>query len=313
MEQQNDVVNIEARPRLPESGGFLQFYKWGDFQKTVGRTVYRFGTATNLDGVQVIEMLLPLGNKYWYVPRGLPNNDTIRAAQEQGILFLRYEPMENLYVLPGSKPTFPVSPPATLILDLTKNEDDLLTNMHEKTRYNIRLAERKGVTVSKIPLENFEVFWKLMEETARRDKFRTHEKEYYKTMVATLQSQTCKVELWCAAWQGKPLAVGLWIYFGEMVTYLHGASSSEDRNLMAPYLLHWEVIKDAKAHGYTRYDFWGIAPQKKTTGTETWGGLTRFKMGFGGEVIQFPGTFDLPISKLGYTLYKLARKIRRLG
>lgn len=284
---------------------FLQGSSWGEFQMKVGRTVLRFGE------VQVIETLLPFGKKYWLVPRGVPTGEVVNEARTRGILFLRYEPSISQSIISGSKSTIPVSPPATLILDLTKSEEQLLNEMHEKTRYNIRLAERKGVVVSQ--LQNFDEFWKLMEETAKRDTFRTHEKNYYQTMVETLQSEPCKIELWAATWQGKTLAAGIWIYFGDTVTYLHGASSSEDRNVMAPYLLHWEVMRDAKKRGCKTYDFWGIAPQKKIAGTESWGGITRFKTGFGGAVVEYPGTYDLPISKFGYTLYTLLRKIRRLG
>ncbi|MBI5071795.1 peptidoglycan bridge formation glycyltransferase FemA/FemB family protein [Candidatus Falkowbacteria bacterium] len=187
-------------------------------------------------------------------------------------------------------------------MDLTKSEDELLAAMHEKTRYNIRLAEKKNLALKTGTVDDF---WKLMEETTKRDEFRAHPKKYYEKMFEKLadgEKNKMRGEL-KIVYQGiAPLAAAIIGYFGDTVTYLHGASSYEYRNLMAPYLLHWEIIKEAKKLGYKFYDFWGIDEKK-------WPGVTRFKKGFGGFEINYPGTFDLPINKLWYKIYNLAKKI----
>jgi lipid II:glycine glycyltransferase (peptidoglycan interpeptide bridge formation enzyme) len=107
------------------------------------------------------------------------------------------------------------------------------------------------------------------------------------------------------AYQGdKCLAAGLWSFYGNKVTYLHGASDHKSRQLMAPYLLQWEVIKQAKDGGYSYYDFFGIDAQK-------WPGVTRFKVGFGGRVVNYAGTYDLVFKPVKYYFYNLLRKVRR--
>ena len=122
--------------------------------------------------------------------------------------------------------------------------------MHPKTRYNIRLAERHGVSVEKVDLseENFEMFLKLLIKTSKRDKFSTHPKKYYKKMIETLggSENDAHIALFVAKYKNKPLAAELVMFFGETATYLHGASSEEERGVMAPYAIHWEIIKEVK-------------------------------------------------------------------
>jgi lipid II:glycine glycyltransferase (peptidoglycan interpeptide bridge formation enzyme) len=98
------------------------------------------------------------------------------------------------------------------------------------------------------------------------------------------------------------------IYFGDTATYLHGASSRERRELMAPHLLHWTAMMDAKSWGFRTYDFWGVAPE----GVEghSWAGITRFKRGFGGKYVAYPGTYDVPVDRFWYGLYAATQKLR---
>ncbi|NIP32988.1 peptidoglycan bridge formation glycyltransferase FemA/FemB family protein, partial [Candidatus Saccharibacteria bacterium] len=123
-------------------------------------------------------------------------------------------------------------------------------------------------------------------------KFRAHPKSYYKKILESLGSMA---EVWFAEYKGKVIAANLMIFWGNTVLYLHGASSRDHKNVMAPYLLHWELIKRAKADGYKYYDFWGIAPPDSPN--HPWAGITRFKKGFGGTEVKYPGTFDLAINK----------------
>jgi len=301
----------------PRSGGFLGSWEWGAFQEAVGRKALRFVDEGGAYA-QVIQHELPFGKKYWFAPRRSMIAGLGDEAKRQGVLFVRFEPLSLGEVLKGAKKTIHVSPPATLIVDLTNSEDALLSGMHEKTRYNIRLAARKSVKCPAFAkatagrqvssVKGFEDFWNLLQETAKRDGFRTHPRVYYEKML-----EVPFVELWTATWEEKTLAAGLWSFFGDTATYLHGASSGDHRNVMAPHLLHWEVIRSAKSRGMKVYDFWGIEPKTSNLKPKTsWGGMTRFKIGFGGEVVEYPGTYDLPISTFGYTLYKIVRKMRRI-
>ena len=206
---------------------------------------------------------------------------------------------------------------------MSAEDDARLAAMHEKTRYNIRLALRRGVEIRPLPSilsptgrgkgeGGLDEFLKLLEETAKRDKFRAHPRAYYEKMTETLETaqqlngsttERLFIQLWLARFEGKAIAGALVGYFGDTATYLHGASSHEYRHLMAPYALHWEIMRDARAIGFEKYDFWGIDEKK-------WPGVTRFKKGFGGEVVRYPGAFDLPISRFWYTLYRLGKQLK---
>lgn len=225
----------------------------------------------------------------------------------------------------------------TLLIDLAQSEEELLAAMHEKTRYNIRLALRRGVEIRDSRLEirdDFEKFWKLLEETAKRDKFRTHERGYYEKILEILGDSRLEIRdseqisniqspisnrmhmrLHIAYSDSTPLAAAMVGYFGDTATYLHGASSYAHRALMGPYALHWQIMQEVKKEGYKFYDFWGIHSPSPSMGegggegVRDWSGMTRFKMGFGGKVVNYPGTFDLPLSQFWYMVYRLGRNI----
>lgn len=216
------------------------------------------------------------------------------------------------YIIAPSIPTDPRQPAATSIIDLTKSDDELFADMHEKTRYNIRLAAKKGIHIIEskpagLPLEHFLV---MLNETATRGGFQSHEIGYYRRMGAALGSHATKpsvmhVRLFMAYENEKPIAGALVSFFGDTATYLHGASTYESRQLMGPYLLHWEIMRASRNAGYKHYDFWGIDAKK-------WPGVTTFKVRFGGHPVIYPGTFDLPLDPIWYNLYRAVRKIRRM-
>jgi len=216
-----------------------------------------------------------------------------------------------------------IQPRNTLILDLTKSEEELLKEMKPKTRYNIRLAERKGVRIRNyesgiMNQEYFEKFWELVEETSRRDKFSSHNKNYYWKMLESLNG-ICKnsltAKLYLAEYKNRTIAANIVLSFGDFCVYLHGASSSEHRNVMAPYLLQWRQILDAKKTGCKAYDFWGIDSSKSQINSKSndWSGITRFKKGFGGQERNYVGAYDLIFSRKKYYAYKLSKKIRSLS
>lgn len=296
-------------------GGFLQSWQWGEFQRSLGRDVLRLREQDAL--AQLIRMPLPFGKSYWYCPRGplgaLPSI-AMDADVKRG-LFLRVEPAAPPE---GGVKVRDVQPGQTMIVDLRREREAIMAAMHEKWRYNIRLAERKGVKVYVAGERDpgaLDVFWALLEETTERDGFRAHDKEYYRSMLEALSGDPASdgktrpvARLVFAEHDGRVLAANFMIYFGDTATYLHGASSRARRELMAPQLLHWTAMLDAKAWGYAAYDFWGVAPE----GAENhpWAGVTRFKKGFGGTYVAYPGAYDLPIDRTWYAVYRVTQKLR---
>ncbi len=168
-----------------------------------------------------------------------------------------------------------VQPVHTIMLDLSKSEDDLLADMHQKTRYNIRLAKKKGVEI--VESDNIDEFYNLMKQTTQRQSFGTYQKQYFSDL---LKSQN-KTRLYLAKHENKFIAGILCVYYKNLATYLFGGSSNEYRRLMAPHLLQWTAIQHAKQAGYQFYDFWGAAPvDSKIKQEQSWQGITRFKQGF---------------------------------
>lgn len=295
---------------------FLQTYAWGEFQKSTGNKIYRY--ALEQDGVVVaygtfIEKSLPLSKKYLYCPSGpFSKGDVVGIFSKEilkehaDVLFIRVEPSELVKNSSHKvNKTIDIQPSKTIILNLTKKEDVLLNEMHQKTRYNIRLASKKGVKIRECKISEFDKFWKLMQVTGTRDGFRLHKQSYYKKMLEQLSDTSeIKVKAFLAEYKGVIVTVGLFAFSGRVVTYLHGASANEHRNVMAPYLLQWTIIKVAKNNGYKAYDFYGIDDQK-------WPGVTRFKRGYGGKEVMRQGTFDIIANNFLYTAYNLIRNIRR--
>lgn len=294
---------------LPHSQ-FLQSAKWGNFQSKQGATVKLFSDEEKKIILLAIKQRLPFDFCYYYIPRGpyLVNTETsqefleglceaIRTSDPKAI-FIRIEPLQDI-VSKNLIKTIDIQPSKTLLLSLRQSEAEILAQMHQKTRYNIRLAEKKNLII-KTSTECSEQFLDLLEETKQRDSFRIHSRTYYQKMI-----ETKAVEL-VTVWAHDILLAGSLIAKqGDTVTYVHGASSSLNRDLMAPYFLHWQTIRQAKADGFSWYDWQGIDEKK-------WPGVTRFKQGFGGEVHLFPGTFDYALVSGAYAGYTIFRRIRRL-
>ena len=141
-----------------------------------------------------------------------------------------------------------------------------------------------------------------MKKTTARDKFNAHPEWYYHRLMAARGLDT---KLWIAWHDSKPIAVAITLTHGDHACYLHGASDYEHRALMGPYLLHWRIIHELRSSGVAIYDLWGIDAKK-------WPGVTRFKLGWGGRTIEYPGAFDLVISRPWYAAYNLLTSIRTL-
>lgn len=297
----------------PYSGQFLHSWEWGDFLKARGREIARLGSERVL--MLLVREQLPLGREYLYSPKGpvwrggnVPWDEILAAVRERAAsnaVFFRFEPSKPLA---RAKLVAPTQPEQTILINLEQSEDELIAAMHEKTRYNIRLAERRGVRCELAGANAVETFWKLLQETANRDQFSTHERAHYEKLLETVGGDpsdrtSVSVRILVASFEGQPVAANLIVFFGDVVTYLHGASGNTARNVMAPALLHGQTMKLAKNLGYRFYDLWGIDEKR-------WPGLTRFKRGFGGEEVASSGTWELPLNHFWYTLYSLAKRMR---
>ncbi len=296
---------------------FLQSYEWGVFQKSLGRRVWYLGGGEQKESVRCLAIAYPLKGTMFYLmcprgPVGVPSDvwskEFIKWSHEQGAQFARIEPIESVPM--KATHVRDVEPSHTRIVDLSKTENELLSVMHPKTRYNIHLSQKKGVIVAakkynEITSDELAMWWALSSETAKRNKISVHSREYYQKLLTSFPYIT----LYQAKWQGSVVAMAVMVGFGDTMYYLYGASTQEHKEVMAPYLLQWQAMVDAKNVGYRYYDFWGVAPDDSST--HPLAGVTRFKKGFGGEVITYPGTFDIPFKKLPYILYTLLRHVKR--
>lgn len=284
---------------------FLQSAVWQDFQRRLGRTVHSFS-----DDAYVVKLDLPFGKNYLYTPS--PHildlwNDIRKVARVENSMFLKCEPftedpaMVRRLASAGFQESLKaLQPQRTSILDIRGTLQEVLAGMYKKTRYNIRVAERKylDVRISEKGSHDREAFWKMLQETATRDGFRTHPRRYYEELLRTEGA-----ELYFAYKESVPISVAIIFLYENRASYLHGASDYDYRECMGPYALQWYIIEDLQNRGITEYDLWGIDEKR-------WPGVTRFKKRFGGRTVQYIGSFDYPFQKLWYRVYRLRNEIR---
>lgn len=332
MELQISTNQQEWDNWLKQSGQYVSFtqsWEWGSIMETEGKKVERLMIRL---GDQIVAQAQVIYSKigtwqYVFCPKGpilfetesqdqkLKIYEVLNSfLQEKNCLFFRIEPNEtpSLNHVLSIKKTIDINPRATTIVDLTKPEEELLSSMHQKTRYNIRLAEKKNLEIDKT--KDLEGFLKLMKATGERDKFKLHDEKHYEHILYSPLTEQISIKL-----DGASIAVGIFVGFGDTFTYLYGASDYAYRNYMAPYLVQWHGMQLGKELGYTKYDFFGIAPtvidqhgEFQYDQKHQYAGVTRFKLGFGGEIKVDPGTFDVILKSTSYKFYQLFRKIRRL-
>jgi lipid II:glycine glycyltransferase (peptidoglycan interpeptide bridge formation enzyme) len=305
----------------------LQTRAWGELKSAFGWTAHTLTTMQA--GAQVLVRQIAPFMRIAYVPMGpvgewLP--DLVPAlrdfARRQGCFALKLEPdapdgsplADQLRALGFEPSPHAVQPRRTLIVGLDGAEDDLLARMHQKTRYNIRLAERKGVSVR--AWDDLPAFGAMMQTTAARDQFGAHTPTYY-ARAYELFHEGVGCELLVAEFEGRPLAALMVFARGERSWYLFGASTDEERNRMPTYLLQWEAMRWARRRGCRTYDLWGVPDveaealesQFETRGDGLWG-VYRFKRGFGGQLRRSIGAWDLPLRPAIHSLYRavLARR-----
>lgn len=282
---------------------FFQSHEFGEFQDQIP---YR-GKTWFIKNCLIIRQILKKGCFLW-VPYGLYtekiSKDLARIAKEEGAIFCRIEPIQEIH-LPSSQKSFErYTPSKTLILDLSRTETELRSGMKEKGRYNIRLAEKHGVTVQQFHSQNemgahfaFTEFYKLLQKTGVRDKFGHHPESFYKTFLEFF-GQKNMASLFVAQFEGKIISGIIVVFYGDSAIYYYGASDYEHRHLMAPYLLQWKAILEAKKRELRWYDLFGLG----------WGRVSEFKEKFGGQIIEYPPARDIVYRPFWYWILKLKRK-----
>ncbi|MBI2096843.1 MAG: peptidoglycan bridge formation glycyltransferase FemA/FemB family protein [Candidatus Sungbacteria bacterium] len=283
---------------------FLQSREWAEIQERDGRKAHRlvFGSESAV----FFKHSLPLGLFYWYAPRPeIKNADAFLKALAElpGYpVFVRFEPEHDMAPLKGARTSQNLQPRETILADLTKSDQDLLAAMHSKTRYNIRLAEKHGVEIEKrVGADAVDDFYRLLQHTAERDRFRLHPKTHYEHLLQS-NSHEFSNELLFAIYNSQIAAAAVINFYGDTATCLHSASDYQLRNVKAQHLLHWRALQAARAWGCGVFDFGGIDEKR-------WPGVTNFKIGFGGERKSYPAAFDVVFRPVWRGIYQLARKV----
>lgn len=310
--------------RLPRSH-ILQSFQWGQFK---GRHGWRprylaFEEAGTVRAAALVlkRTLLRLPISVLYVPRGplLDYRDIPLLAEvlsrlqdlahQERVIFIKVDPdvaaddqavVRCLRAWGWRLSAEQIQFRSTILLDLGVSEDDLLAAMKSKTRYNIRLARRRGVEVMPGGLDDLPLLYTMYAETSRRGGFVIRPYEYYEDAWGSFVHEGL-AQILVARYNGGPLAGVVIFRFGDTAWYMYGASRDQHRNLMPNHLLQWEAIRWARAQGCTTYDMWG-APDVPDESDPMWG-VYRFKAGFGGAFVQHIGAYDYPASPLLYWLY----------
>lgn len=331
---------------LLNQGSFLQSWEWGRFKEKLGFKVWRMALRDKKEYLlfsQAIRYPLPLARSYFYLEGGPIFNLQLstldlrkltefflkkvrKLTKEQKAIFLRMDPriekpkraQEIFKKLNLKRSLAAVQLKDTLILDISAPQEKILKSFHQKTRYNIRLSQRKGIkTRAATQAKDLESFWNLIQKTNTQKGIRSFDFQYYKELFRLSQNakSKLKVRLFLAYFREIPIAGLMLILWGKRATYFVGCSDYQYRAFMAPHLLQWEAIKTAKRLGAEEYDFWGIIkreafPNETAFKRHPWYGITRFKMGFGGRIVSYPGTYDYPLSQAWYLLYKSAKHFK---
>jgi lipid II:glycine glycyltransferase (peptidoglycan interpeptide bridge formation enzyme) len=204
-----------------------------------------------------------------------------------------------------------VQPPDTVLVDLTAGEQEILARMKSKWRYNIGLAGKKGVAVRRAGPEELSSFYRLYRETARRDGIAIHGPDYYQVLFeeGARPEYGVDIRLYLTSHEGEDIAGIITLFRKDEAVYLYGASANHKRNLMAPYALQWQAMRDAKASGCAFYDLYGIPPDEDPS--HPMAGLYRFKTGFGGTIVHRPGCWDYVCRPVVTALYRTAEAARK--
>lgn len=323
-----DLINKKTWDQyfsIVENPHILQTFEWGELKSKFGWTPYR----VKHEGLifQILMRALPLGFKIAYIPKGkmdLENreiwNSIDKFCRSQKAVFLKYEPdrfvseEDKIEVDKNFIKSKSIQPGSTIEIDLDGQESDWLERMKQKTRYNIKLAIKKGIQIE--ISDDISIFYELMLDTSKRDNFGVHSKSYYQ-LAYDLFKPNNNVALLIAKYQDIPL-VGLMVFrSGNRSWYFYGASNNLERNRMPTYLLQFEAMKWAKSQGCNIYDLWGIPDEPEeilerdfeSRADGLWG-VYRFKRGFGGVIKKSVPAYDRVYNPVLYKMINIFQKAR---
>ena len=306
----------------------IQSWEWGEFRQKMGLDLARFGHFEGKKLVLAYQLTFHpvpiLGQTIGYLPKGpTPNKLMVESllsiAKEKRAAFVKIEPneevhssqftvhsLEKLGLVKSKKSLFTKY---NFLIDLTKPEEQLLSAMHPKTRYNIKVAQKKGVEVYESTEDrDFEIYLKLYFETTKRQKYFGHTPHYHRLMWETLRKSDM-ARLLIARYQKKPLVAWMLLNFGDTLYYPYGGSSTEHKEIMASNLVAWEAIKLGKKLGFKIFDMWGaLGPEPDVN--DPWYGFHRFKAGYGGKLVEYVGTYDLVLNPTTYKILNTVDKLR---
>ena len=319
-----------------ETGDLLQSFEWGDLKAKSGwkpvRVVAEHGGKI-VAAASILKRAIPkVGRCIMYCPRGpvLETRDcdlvnefvghVRETARKHKAILVKIDPpvavedtesetnLRSVGFAPVRSEGFGgTQPKCVMQLDLDKGLDDLLASFKPKWRYNIRLAERKGVTVQMdCNRSELKAFYSLLGQTCERDRFLVRGFDYFQDMWDVLVPPGC-MRLVLAHYDRKPVAGALVYVFGDKSWYTYGASSNENRNVMPNHLMQWRLIQWAKERGCKWYDFRGVSPRKDADADDRLKGLNRFKEGFAPRFVEYIGEYDMVLSPTFYWLWNIAR------
>ncbi len=304
----------------------IQSWEWGKARKALGIPILRYGLYSNGKLFKAFQLTLhkiPFTKSFvGYFPKGpLPDKQLAIAlrkiGKENNCAFIKLEPnikVENLkFKIENSfvKSPKPLFTKYNFILDLTKPEEELLKNMHQKTRYNIRVAQKHGVKVEeRVDDEAFKIYLKLYFETIKRQGYHGHN-EYYHTKIWQTLKKENMARILIASLNGEPLTAWMLFNLKDTLYYPYGGSSKSHTEVMANNLIAWEAIKLGKKLGLKKFDMWGaLGPDADSK--DPWFGFHKFKMGYGGRLVEYIGTYDLVFNWPIYLLFTLVDKLSPL-
>lgn len=306
--------------------------EWEQFKLKTG-----YEKSYRIEDILVLQKKLPLGRTMLYSPMvsehqlaSIQNtdnriqknfiNEVKKIAQGHKTIFYRLEldipktDICSLLSVDFKKSFEEMQPENNWVVDITKTEDEMLAQMKQKGRYNIRVAEKNNIEITSSDKagKELDIFYDLYSKTGKRKGVTYRGKAYFENLLdilgkidyARTYAATAKVND-----KTVPLAAAVIIFYKKEALYLYGGSSDEHKNLMAPYLLHWRIMLDAKEKKIEKYNFLGVAPSDNPS--HPWAGITRFKKQFGGHQEDVLGSYDLILKPLEYQLFKIAEKIRR--
>jgi len=297
----------------------LQTQEWADLKVSQG------WQSHNLKDIFILEKKLPFWKNFLYAPeidfQKIVNfNEFIeKIPKNHRTLFLRLEILNEKDIETGKKieavlkkygfiKAFEeLQPEWRQKIDISKSEEEILAQMKPKGRYNIKIAQKNNVDVEES--NNITAFYELFCQTAKREGFSIRPKKYFQDLMEKLNPKGY-AEMFLAKYNNIVVAAAIITFYESTASYLYGASSNEYRNLMAPYLIHWQAIIKAKAKGCRYYDLLAVSPEGASE-DHKYAGITRFKEQFGGRKVHLVGSYDLVYKPTWYKLFKFAEKRRR--